>query len=189
MTNLRFVVTGGPGAGKTTVLEALAKRGYNIASESARAFIRRRRQAGLSPRPPLRQFSREILAMDIDLYQNIPVTDQPVFFDRGVVDALAMVAEQGALSPLDIEAHMSAFPYHEIVFMFPPWEAIYRTDAERDQSFSESIRVYVALSHWYAQWKYQAVEVPKVAIEARVDFILQTVEGVLTRARGPSSTA
>ena len=183
MTNLRFVMTGGPGAGKTTVLEALAKRGYHYASESARALIRRRMQSGLSPRPPLDQFGREVLAMDIDLYCNTPVTDAPVFFDRGVIDALGLVSEHGALSSVEVEAHVSKFPYNEVVFMFPPWEDIYRTDAERDQSFSESIRVYESLSRWYAQWKYQPVEVPTVAIDARADFILRTVEKALTRAR------
>lgn len=127
MTNLRFVVTGGPGAGKTTVLEALTKRGYNYASESARTIIKRRLQFGLSPRLPLDQFGRDVLAMDIDLYGNTPVTDKPVFFDRGIVDALALVAEHSALAPGEVAAHIAAFPYNEVVFMFPPWESIYHT--------------------------------------------------------------
>ena len=180
MTNVRFVVTGGPGAGKTTVLEALTKRGYTCASESARAIIRRRIQSGLSPRPPLDQFGREVLAMDINRYWNTPITDRPVFFDRGVVDALALVSEQERLSPVEVEAYISEFPYNEIVFVFPPWEDIYHTDAERDQSFSESVQVYERLSRWYAQWKYQPVEVPTVDIDARVDFILQTVDKALS---------
>ncbi|MDH3605276.1 MAG: AAA family ATPase, partial [Candidatus Tectomicrobia bacterium] len=164
-------------------LEALTKRGHHYASESARAIIRRRIQSGLSPRPPLDQFAWEVLAMDIDLYGKTPVTDRPAFFDRGVVDALALVSEQDVCSPVEVEAHISEFPYNETVFMFPPWEDIYRTDAERDQSFSESVQVYERLVCWYAQWKYQPVEVPTVDIDARVDFILQTVDNTLARTR------
>ena len=37
--NRRFVVTGGPGGGKSTLLEALAERGYRVAPEAARRLI------------------------------------------------------------------------------------------------------------------------------------------------------
>ena len=183
MTNFRFVVTGSPGAGKTTVLEALTKRGYKYVTESARAIIKKRIQDGLSPRPPLEQFAWEMLTMDIELYEKTPVSDEPVFFDRGVVDALGFVAEQGALSPVEIAAQMASFPYNDIVFMFPPWEAIYCTDAERDQSFPEARQVYERLVHWYKKWEYKPVEVPKVDIDARIDFILQTINHALGRTK------
>src|SRR5262249_13162472 len=39
MTNLRSVITGGPGAGKTTTLNALAEQGYICAPDSARACM------------------------------------------------------------------------------------------------------------------------------------------------------
>mgnify|MGYP001996746728 CR=1 FL=1 len=47
----RFVVTGGPGGGKTTLLDALAARGHRVAPEAARRIIKKRLAAGLSPRP------------------------------------------------------------------------------------------------------------------------------------------
>src|SRR4029453_15953569 len=113
MTNLRFVLTGGPGAGKTTVLEARGARGYQHAGERARAIIRQRLTAGLSPRPLLEQFGREILSMDITQYQQTPVTDAPVFFDRGVVDSLSMLAQHGAPSWAEAKAQVAAFRYNE----------------------------------------------------------------------------
>src|SRR5262245_56097735 len=108
MPNLRFVLTGGPWAGKTTVLEALAARGYQYVPESARALIRQRLAAGLSPRPPLEQFGWDMLRMDITRYRDTPVTDAPVFFDRSVVDAVSMLAEHGALSEAEAAAHIRA---------------------------------------------------------------------------------
>src|SRR5262250_1892615 len=97
MTNLRFVITGGPGAGKTTILNALAERGYRYAAESARAIIRERLASGVSPRPPLEQFGHEILQRDIARYRETRVTDHPVFFDRGIVDVLRMLDRQQGL--------------------------------------------------------------------------------------------
>ncbi|MBT13409.1 MAG: hypothetical protein CMI02_15405 [Oceanospirillaceae bacterium] len=44
--NWRFVVTGGPGGGKSTLLDALAERGYRIAPEAARRLIKERLAAG-----------------------------------------------------------------------------------------------------------------------------------------------
>src|SRR5215469_6913630 len=115
MTNLRFVITGGPGAGKTTILKALAERGYMYAAESARAIIRERLASGLSPRPPLAQFGHEILQRDIARYRAMCVTDHPVFFDRGIVDALGMLDQQQALSLGEVEAYVRSFPYNKAV--------------------------------------------------------------------------
>src|SRR5499427_8495297 len=122
MTNLRFVITGGPGAGKTTVLKALAERGYTYAAESARDIIRERLASGLCPRPPLAQFGHEILQRDIARYRETRVTDRPVFFDRGIVDALGILDQEQALSPSEIADYVRSFPYNGIVLLMPPWE-------------------------------------------------------------------
>ena len=176
MTNLRFVITGGPGAGKTTILDALAERGYICAAESARAIIRERLASGLTPRPPLALFGRGILQRDIARYRETWVTDQPVFFDRGIVDALGILDQQHAISPEETEEYIRSFPYNKMVLLMPPWEAIYCTDAERDQTFAESVQVCESLRMWYARWDYQTIGVPCTAIDRRVDFILRTLE-------------
>jgi predicted ATPase len=124
MINLRFVITGGPGAGKTTILHALAERGYICAAESARVIIRERLASGVRPRPPLAQFGHEILRRDIARYRETRITDHPVFFDRGIVDALGILDQQQAISPGEVEEYVRSFPYNEVVLHMPPWEAI-----------------------------------------------------------------
>ena len=183
MTNLRFVITGGPGAGKTTTLNALAERGYIYAPDSARAIIRERLASGLSPRPPLEQFGDNILQMDMARYRETPVTDHPVFFDGGIVGALCFLDQLNAISPKKVEEYVRSFPYNKVVFLMPPWEEIYRTDSERDQTFSESVQVFEDLRKWYARWDYEIIEAPRTATDQRVNFILQTVEYALTRNR------
>ena len=181
MTNLRFVITGGPGAGKTTVLRALAERGYMYAAESARVIIRERLASGLRPRPPLAQFGHEILQRDIARYRETRVTDHPVFFDRGIVDALGILDQQQAMSPGEVEEYVRSFPYNKMVLLMPPWEAIYRTDPERDQTFAESVQVCEGLRTWYTRWGYETIDVPCMAIDQRVNFILQIIAYALTR--------
>ena len=179
-TNLRFVITGGPGAGKTTILNALAERGYMYAADSARAIIRERLASGLSPRPPLQQFAHDILQRDIARYRETPVTDHPVFFDRGIVDAVSFLVEQHAISLAEAAAYVRSFPYNKVVLLMPPWEDIYRTDSERDQTFSESVHVCERLRESYARWDCETIEVPRTAIDQRVNFVLETVDSVLT---------
>lgn len=169
--NLRFAVTGGPGAGKTTLLEALAARGLHTVAESARAIIARRRAAGQSPRPPGDAFGREMLRMDVENYRAAP-DGCAVLFDRGVVDALSMIAE---LAEAELREHLDAFPYHPRVFVLPPWRAIYITDAERDHDFAHAVRVHDGLRAWYARCGYEPVEVPRGPLEQRVAFVLEAL--------------
>jgi predicted ATPase len=65
----------------------------------------------------------------------------------------------------------------------PPWEAIYRTDSERDQPFAAAVQVCEELRTWYARWGYETIEVPRTAIDHRVNFILQTIAYALTKVR------
>ena len=175
--NLRFVLSGGPGAGKTTVLAALAVRGHHSVPESARAIIQERLEARLAPRPTPVEFAREILHRDTVQYRTTRVTDRPVFFDRGVVDALGMLHQSGAL-PQDEKAHyLSNYQYNSVVFMLPPWRHIYRNDTERDQTFAESVQVFEELRQWYTECHYHVLELPRMSVDERVAFVRRHVQG------------
>jgi predicted ATPase len=60
-----IALTGGAGSGKTTVIAALRERGYDCASDTARAIIQERVSQGLSPRPPAREFAELILSREM----------------------------------------------------------------------------------------------------------------------------
>lgn len=84
----RIVITGAPGAGKTTLLLALQARGYTIVGDTARTIIQDRRRRGLSPRPDPYAFAQAALRMDIENFVHHAASPGPVFFERGVLDAL-----------------------------------------------------------------------------------------------------
>lgn len=178
--NNRFVVTGGPGGGKTTILGALTQRGYSFAPESARSIIKRRLATGQSPRPDPVSFAREILNSDMEKYREMSACNRVVFFDRGVLDALYMLDAEGALTRNEIAQYVQEFPYSGVVFLLPPWKEIYDTDSERDQSFAEAEEVFAGMKQWYTQWGYETLEVPRVTIDERVSFIAKAVDQSLT---------
>jgi len=171
----RVVLTGGPGAGKTTLLAELASMGHAIVDESARSVIAERLARGASRRPSSAEFAREILRRDVEKYVRQPQTPDWVFFDRGVVDALGMLQEVAPL-PSDALADMLvAYAYHPLVFVLPPWEAIYAQDAERDQSFADAVRVYDKVSEWYRSCGYSLHELPRRPAAQRAEHVLQVL--------------
>ena len=175
MPTQRVVFAGGPGSGKTTLLHALQLRGHAVVADSARVIIQARRSRSLSPRPPPLDFARAILRQDIQQYGEQASASGVVFFERGVVDALGMLHELGALPDNELRKLLSAYPYHPQVFFFPPWEAIYATDAERDQTFVEAAYVYRVASEWYQRCGYEVVEVPKLGVVERCAYVLQSL--------------
>lgn len=181
---LRVVVTGGPGAGKTVLLDELARRGHPHAPESARAIIRERVARGLPKRPEAGEFAYEILGRDIEQYRAVSERERQephggsglYFFDRGILDALGMVDGLGLLSARERDRHLTEFPYYRQVFLLPPWEAIYQVDSERDQTFAESVRVHDSLRQWYLRCGYEIVSVPPGPVADRCDLVLNTLE-------------
>jgi len=171
----RVVITGGPGAGKTTLLAELAARGYKTVSESARAIIAERVAHGESPRPDPLTFAREILHRDIEKYRRHSHEPSWVFFDRGVVEAIAMVHEIEPLSPDELGATLSVYRFHPLVFVLPPWEAIYRTDAERDQTFADAIDVHDRVVRWYRSCDYVLHEVPRLPAAQRAEHLVEAL--------------
>ena len=170
------IVTGGPGAGKTTLLAELAASGYVTVDESARAIIAERLARGASRRPEPLAFAEDILRRDIQKYLARPRTPQWIFFDRGIVDALGMLHEIAPLPASQLEAMLAAYPFHPSVFVLPPWEAIYTTDAERDQSFEDAVHVHAKIVQWYRSCGYVLHEVPRLSARQRAEHVIRVLE-------------
>src|SRR5262245_9869042 len=171
----RVLITGGPGVGKTTLLDELGARGYATVAESARAIISERLARGQSPRPDPVAFAQEILRRDTEKYHAHSGESGWVFFDRGVVEALAMLHEAAPLSASELDAALRSYRYHSHVFVLPPWKDIYTTDAERDHPFSWAEHVHGQLVQWYRSCAYTLHEVPRIPVAARAEFVLRTL--------------
>src|SRR5262245_44221586 len=106
MPTQRVVFGGGPGSGKTTLLHALKLRGYAVVPDNARAIIQARKSSSLSPRPAPLEFAQAILRQDIQQHREQASRSGLVFFERGVVDALGMLYELGALPDNELWAFL-----------------------------------------------------------------------------------
>jgi predicted ATPase len=185
----RIVVTGAPGAGKTTLLLALQARGYTIVSDTARTIIQDRRKRGPSPRPDPYTFAQEVLRIDIENFVHHAPSQGPVFFERGVLDALCGLDCVTPLSESELSAWLSKYRYFSKVFVLPPWKAIYVNDAERDHTFEHAERVNRITQEWYRRCGYQVFEVPMVSVDERCTLVLRALanSGTETAASPPTS--
>ncbi len=169
-----YILTGGPGGGKTSLLENLFLKGYNYVPETARQIIKDRLSKGLSPRPAPKDFAKEIFKKD---WENYISNNHPsiLFFDRSFLDSACMLFDSDKNAYYEIKKTHLENRYNNKVFIAPPWKEIYRTDTERDQSFEESIKVYNRIDEWYRQHGYDIIVLPKDSIENRAKFILSQV--------------
>jgi len=171
----RTIITGGPGAGKTTLLTALQARGYTIVGDSARTIIQGRRSRGLTPRPGPDEFAHDILRMDIENFVQHAASPGHVFFDRSVLDALCWVNQLRPLTDSELNKWLSTYQYGSKVFVLPPWRAIYTNDDERDHTFEHAESVHGATQEWYRRCGYQLIEVPRVPVAERCNYVLETL--------------
>lgn len=169
----RWIVTGAPGAGKTTVLDHLAARGYHVVPESARREIAERLARGLPPRPDPVSFVRAVLARD--RAASSATTSGTVLFDRGLPDTLGSALGVGPHDEAEIRAELRIVPFEPRVLLFPPWPEIYRTDSERDQSYTEAVIVDGMIRRYYTRFGFELLEIPRSSVEARADHVAAIV--------------
>jgi predicted ATPase len=79
---------------------------------------------------------------------------------------------------------LATYPFHRTVFVLPPWEAIYSTDDERDQTFADAVDVHGRVVQWYRSCGYVLNEVPRLPVALRVEHVLQTLADSSPGSRG-----
>ncbi|MER6948756.1 AAA family ATPase [Nonomuraea sp. NPDC000554] len=167
------VITGGPGSGKSTLIRHLAGRGFATKPEAGRAVIQD--QVAISgPALPWSDpglFAELMLAWDLRSYREAS-RDEPVLFDRGLVDTVGYLVLLGRPVPRHLDAAARTFRYHPRVFAAPPWPEIYEQDSERRQSLDEAERTYEACVAAYAGYGYEVVTLPRAPVEQRARFVL-----------------
>ncbi|MFC3230658.1 AAA family ATPase [Marinibaculum pumilum] len=172
-----FVITGGPGAGKTSLLQALAASGHACMPEAGRAVIRDQQAIG-GPALPWADppaFAAQMLGWELRSHRLAADLPGPVFFDRGLPDLVGYLALEGCPVPPHVEAAARLFRYNPTVFLAPHWPQIYVRDAERRQDPAEAEATMRMMARTYPAFGYRLVTLPRTDIAARARFVLETI--------------
>lgn len=173
-----FVVTGGPGSGKSSLIDAMTRRGFRTMPEAGRAIIQDQVRIG-GPALPWADravFAELMLGWELRSYHEALASDAPVLMDRGIPDVVGYLTLCGLPVPAHIEAAAKIYPYNKRVFLAPYWDAIFAHDAERKQDRKEAEATGRIMAETYTRLGYQIVELPLVGIEQRADFMANSLQ-------------
>ena len=170
----RIVISGCSGGGKSTLIDGLTSRGFRTVAEAGRIIVRDEIAADGRALPWLDPvlFADKLAALAIDQYASVVDYSGVTFFDRCVVEPLVYCQRMGIELPALTKEAAEACRYDNPIFMVPPWESIFIEDVERQHSFSEAFSEYEALSKAFTELNYKVCVIPKIAINDRIDFIL-----------------
>ncbi|MFP9099818.1 AAA family ATPase [Flavobacterium sp. RHBU_24] len=168
------VLIGGPGSGKTTLIDRLTEKGYLCYPEISREVIMEARAQGIEQlflENPL-LFSELLLeGRKKQFHTAVAETADVVFIDRGIPDVLAYMHYIGDAYPAFFDAACREYVYTKIFFL-PPWEEIYTADEARYENYEQAKLISGHLQETYKKYGYNLIEVPKDTPDNRILFIL-----------------
>ena len=173
-----FIISGGPGAGKTTLIDTLDMRGFSTVAETGRAILREQAAlgGGAAQGKDAAAYCAEMLKRGIADFEGETARDEPVFFDRGIAELTGYCRLVGLPVPEAVRQAAEIYRYNRQVLLTPPWREIYRRDGERSQDWNEAVRTYELLGEAYEEAGYETVEVPRDTVGRRVAFVLAAVD-------------
>lgn len=169
-----IIITGAPSSGKTSVIDALARRGYATMEETARALIAEKMSGGLSlgqARADERALQDGILARNAAREAALDPASL-VFLDRAVGDSMAYFPLAG-LDTAPVRAAAARFRYRA-VFIFD--RLPFLRDEVRSEDEGKAEKLDALSEEGYRALGYDPVRVPVMPVEERADFILSSLD-------------
>jgi predicted ATPase len=164
------VITGAPCSGKTAVVDELARRGFRVVPEAARAYIdaemKKGRRLGAIKSDPAR-FERHIFRTKLAIEAGLPA-DKRLFCDRALPDSIAYYRLEG-LDPEEPRQQSRRVRYSR-VFLFERIE--FMRDSVRTEDARTAARIERLIEEAYTDLDYTIVWVPVMPVRQRADFVL-----------------
>ena len=172
-----IVIIGGPGTGKTTIIDGLLTKGYCCYPEVSREITLEAKKQGIEQLFLEKPLLFSELLLEGRVKQHVRAQKEPhniVFLDRGIPDVLAYMHYIGDSYPSHFDTACRQNLYTKI-FILPPWEEIYVSDDQRYENYEQAKLIFNHLSETYQNYGYQLIEVPKDTVENRILYILDKI--------------
>ncbi|MET8092995.1 AAA family ATPase [Micromonospora sp. NPDC005220] len=167
----RYVLTGAPGAGKTTTIEALHHRGHVTVQEAATDLIADMQTQGYAEPWHRPDFLDAVAALQHHRQVGADAREPVQFYDRSPLCTLALARHLGRpIGPAltaEVDRIMRERTYHRLVFLISPLGFIRHT-AARQISYADALAFARLHQEVYEEHGHQLVEVPAGPVRKRV---------------------
>ncbi len=177
MKSKKIVITGGPGTGKSSIIHKLEDKGEKCLHEISRQVTLEAQKEGIDQlflEQPL-LFSEKLLEGRLNQFMEAKGHQSDhIFIDRGLPDVVAYMDYFNTNYP-EVFHETCRNNTYDLIFILPPWQEIYTSDNERYESYEEALKISSYLYSTYRRYGYDPIEVPKLSVEERTNFILDKI--------------
>lgn len=168
------VITGGPGVGKSTLLDLLNGLGHRVLPEVARLVIEesQRNSRDLHPATRLADFQYEVARRIIEQEEVLAESQRVHFLDRGLVDGIGYCT-QGCIPVPRIVSENARNRYGMVIILDPLPN--YKRDEARWEDPEHARQIHDCITEAYRGHGYQPIMLPAIPIDERLERVLELV--------------
>ena len=177
----KYILTGGPGVGKTSVIRHLRDLGYTVVHEAARQIINQQKRRHtldpsydpILPQTCLSTFQLMVIARILHNEQKTR-SKGAVFCDRGLGDGIGYCLAGNIPVPSGLDGLIERSGYTK-VFLLEQLPA-YKNDRVRHEDHEKATAIHNAILDGYRTLSLPVVIVPPYPVHKRVEMILDTIK-------------
>lgn len=190
---LTCVISGGPGVGKSKLLEALAEKGYPIIEESARMvkMDEQYKQKDIQGYVPVlpdqfpQEFQQKVFRYQMEMEKKLKkMSGEVVFMDRSLVDILGYSQFYNIPPPTDVRGAIFSAQYNTIFILDPLPSILYKNDEQRQENAKQSAQLHSIISDYYHSFAFSVYHVPyfpsaneEESIQMRRNYVIDLIRG------------
>ncbi len=176
----QYILTGAPGCGKTSIIDALKVNNISVVAEAATDIICERQSQGIVAPWQHAGFIDDIVRLQIQRQKARFRQDSDLcFYDRSPICTYALAVYLDFDFPdilIDEIKRLRRFGiYEKTVFFIDNLGFIENTQA-RKISFEDALRFEQIHIDSYKKFGYDLIHVPRASVDERVDFIIKFIE-------------
>ncbi len=169
----KFVISGGPASGKTTLINELEQRKYNVIEETAFKLMQQR------PRiTNWKKFNYDVFEHQIQVESEISKDADVIFLDRCLVDSLAYMRFYQIDPPEDCKQKIREAKYQKVFFLDVLPDKYYFATLNgqpRRLDIWAARELHNMTKALYLEFKIPLVSVPFLNVKSRADFVINNL--------------
>ena len=173
----KYVLTGGPGVGKSTLLKELAKYPEICTIDEVAAYIiqaEEKKGSRCLPWIDRDAFQLKVLETQLEWEREIPESIEKAILDRGIPDGLAYYRHDKITPPGKLVKAAREADYTGIFLLSDL--IIYQNTSVRREDEEEARKIHSMIRQTYKELGYKLIPIPLGSVEERTKMILNHID-------------